>query len=356
MDVKRCSKCGETKPVDMFAGNGREKDGLHRRCRACVGASHEAQLEKARLRHNPNPSLQTELRREARQIAKTIQIQSTRIEVKKCRKCGETKPIEMFAGNGREKDGLNPRCKACIGAKHEARLKKARLYHDPNPSPIAQLRRENRKTAKRNQDIFIRYKQCNKCGEIKPVEMFSGNGRQKDRLNPRCKACIGAKHEGRRDKARQIYESNHFADNQEARAVQERRRARRERYDTHRKSTEEYGEAIREALEKQAQMLNELKHIFVYGKQTQHQRRQAWLQANGGSHTKAEIKALCEAQNHQCAYCKRQVKLTEDHIIPLMQGGRDDIANICMACRRCNTQKNARTPEQWVKRWYLEAS
>ena len=56
-----------------------------------------------------------------------------------------------------------------------------------------------------------------------------------------------------------------------------------------------------------------------------------------------------------CAYCQHQHSkaLTIDHIIPITQGGRHETANICLACPRCNSRKNNRTPDQWTDRWYL---
>ncbi|AOW89097.1 hypothetical protein BC342_24130 [Streptomyces olivaceus] len=38
-----------------------------------------------------------------------------------------------------------------------------------------------------------------------------------------------------------------------------------------------------------------------------------------------------------------------DHVVPLEQGGADDITNLVPACRSCNASKRDRTPEQWRK-------
>lgn len=272
---KRCSKCGETKPVDMFAGNGIEKDGLHKVCRACLGASHDERLKKARLRHNPNLNPNAELHRKARQINKSIRLHQSMLKIKPCRKCGEVKSIEMFSLNIRRKDGHHIYCKACE-AEVITRVSKG-------------VSKAIERVLRKQKTGYFETRECCKCGETKRINMFSQSKRQEDN-SYYCKTCFTV--HGRPKRA------------------------------------------------------------FISGKQTPHQRRRTWIIANGGSHTKAEIKALCEAQNYQCAYCKRLVKLTEDHIIHVTKGGTDYISNICMACRRCNTQKNARTPEQWVKRWY----
>jgi len=58
-----------------------------------------------------------------------------------------------------------------------------------------------------------------------------------------------------------------------------------------------------------------------------------------GSHTLEEWNNLLVEFDYKCAFCRKEKKLTKDHIIPLSENGTDYIENIQPLCRNCNSKK-----------------
>jgi hypothetical protein len=64
-----------------------------------------------------------------------------------------------------------------------------------------------------------------------------------------------------------------------------------------------------------------------------------------GSHTEQEWLALKARYGNKCLCCGKpetEAKLHQDHVVPLIKGGSNDIGNIQCLCRMCNSKKAAK--------------
>lgn len=51
--------------------------------------------------------------------------------------------------------------------------------------------------------------------------------------------------------------------------------------------------------------------------------------------------ALREVYHLKCQYCEEPNGNEVEHIVPRSRGGRDDLDNVTLACKRCNVKKSA---------------
>lgn len=69
------------------------------------------------------------------------------------------------------------------------------------------------------------------------------------------------------------------------------------------------------------------------------------------------IRHVLERDAYTCVYCgeessqaqeqSRKAILSVDHIKPIARGGSAAVENLACCCRKCNSEKNDRTPEEW---------
>lgn len=106
---------------------------------------------------------------------------------------------------------------------------------------------------------------------------------------------------------------------------------------------------------KRKKTINERKHTYKHWKGGiatskkrkvfSQMRRQRRIEGANGTHTLQQWEELKKKYNYMCLCCKRyepEIKLTEDHIIPISRGGSDYIENIQLLCRSCNSKKHTK--------------
>lgn len=193
-----------------------------------------------------------------------------------------------------------------------------------------------------------------------------------DGYKSRCKDCFNAQKRAERaakpdkykDTARKYVEANkkhiqnlkrsHQKENPERYAEVDRKwkEANREKInskarDRRQEDIERYREIGRNSYERHAE--ERRKYSLDYYKRFPEKsvaatnRRRALKLSAKGSHTEAQWQSLKSFYNFKCLRCGKQepeIKLTRDHVVPLIQGGSDLIDNIQPLCARCNSKKN----------------
>jgi 5-methylcytosine-specific restriction endonuclease McrA len=213
------------------------------------------------------------------------------------------------------------------------------------------------------------------CG-WKPLSEFA-NARSRgkpvgDGFKSRCRDCWNA--QSRSERAAKLEEYR----TRERKYVEANKDHYQELKHTHQKANpEKYKEALRKYRETHREVINtrarerrlqKLEHFRAIGRKSRenhaetrnayqrdygkanrskltlytNNRRARKLQAKG-SHTDKEWQELKYFYHFTCLCCRRQepeIKLTRDHVIPLIQGGTDSIDNIQPLCSQCNSKKN----------------
>lgn len=189
-------------------------------------------------------------------------------------------------------------------------------------------------------------KYCYKCKEEKSLDNFGSDRSRYDGKHPICKTCSRAYQAEWRDKNK---------DKRKA-TVDKYRLANREKcLEATKKSQEKYPETKRKWVEKNREKVREIKRNWYSNHPEQNREIKASNKANrrgaSGKFTELQIKDLLIKQKHKCVSCACDIKTSfhRDHIYPISKGGTNDISNIQLLCKSCNTKKGAKHPIDFMK-------
>lgn len=158
MSTKTCIKCSGVFDATMFSKNGKDINGNQKYknvCTSCVKNYHE-------LHKSNHP--------------KSLKYTDPNIILgvnKKCNVCQLIKILNDFTKNGLDKSGkpaYKSTCKSCTNTKNKLKNNKIVL-----PDPY--LSDGNNKL-------------CGKCHKIQPINNFSSNKNNKDKLSKNCRSCV----------------------------------------------------------------------------------------------------------------------------------------------------------------------
>ena len=81
------------------------------------------------------------------------------------------------------------------------------------------------------------------------------------------------------------------------------------------------------------------------------QNRRARIAKNGGKHSPADLHLILEEQGYRCV-CGIDLTFSSsstDHVIPITKGGHNGADNIQLLCCSCNSRKQARDMDVWLR-------
>lgn len=211
---------------------------------------------------------------------------------------------------------------------------------------------------------ILSQKQCTKCGKLKDKREFVKDPQKKDGLYSSCKQCyrVGyySNHEKHIDRCKRYKTENrekvlaqkkkYYTENREVelKKMAERHKNKAEEEREYRRKNKE---KLKVASAAWALLNRERKNLTLRiwrannpeKRRAQKSNRRARERGSGGRVTAQEWKDLKEKYSYTCLCCMKcepEIKLTQDHILPVVLGGRHSIDNIQPLCRSCNSRKN----------------
>ena len=196
-------------------------------------------------------------------------------------------------------------------------------------------------------------KKCTCCAVTKLEEEFYKNKAQNDGLSCFCKNCV--KIEGKKryqnNKERVLEINQSWQVRNPEKYKEAHRKCVRNKPEQYKATAKKWAikNADRVSKKRKEWVRKNPKKVKASKDRTRHKRR-ARLAIVEHEDYSEHLADLRDNLFFQCTYCKGifPISMMEiDHKIPISRGGPDIKENITPACKHCNSQKNAKTPEEY---------
>lgn len=198
--TKRCTKCGEVRPLEEFPPRKDKRGGRHSWCHVCHAKSkREARWAKKGIPESEWPRLHREVE------ARAARRNSVPDGFRACASCGEVKPLEEFTSDKSRRDGRKSRCRVCqTRSDRERRWTKKgipesewqRLHEEADRKAEAQADRPvERQRIMRELAKQHGLKYCPDCDMCLGRGFFYRDSTSSDGLYRYCKACVSARYD-----------------------------------------------------------------------------------------------------------------------------------------------------------------
>jgi 5-methylcytosine-specific restriction endonuclease McrA len=280
---KSCSTCKAVKPITDFHKRGGSRCGYQSECKQC------ARIRMNAKRANCTPRITGE---------------------KQCGACSQVKPVSDFNFDKATNEGLRSTCKDCLKPIKHA-WKKA------NPDKVRWSNKESRRH---------HLEACKKKERERARCWYAAN---KDKVREAANQRSRAWHRANPGRAR-ANRIRWYTENKD-RALDLGRKWRKENAERYKATNLRNDRSWRAANPERSREAVRIKH---------NRRRNV-----PGRHTIDEWKSLVEEFDGRCVRCGDRLglqKLTRDHVVPITNGGTDNIDNIQPLCKQCNSSKGRR--------------
>lgn len=224
-------------------------------------------------------------------------------------------------------------------------------------------------------------KQCNKCDQSKPLEMFYAHATAADGRRGDCKACNNEYARKRlsdpdKRKARKEYSSSWIRENREriarksreryASSPEERERIRvaneKWRSENPDRASQRYRESSEKIKSASAKRYSANKSECLAAAKiwrnnnpdkirTYSRARKSKVRAAEGTWNAADIKTMMNRQLGVCVYCQADIadSYHVDHVMPIYLGGSNWPRNLQLLCPTCNRRKGRKHPDDFER-------
>lgn len=250
------------------------------------------------------------------------------IPLKRCTRCKNYLPLEVFNKSKTFRDGLNIYCKKCCAEK------KGRVWRPKCLIPDG-------------------YRQCGHCGQCLTVDNFQKNHNNHLGLQNVCKECKKIADaewrsnnlEKSRAKSKARYhakpeERKQYKETHKEQIAETKRNYRRTHPEAVKKHKRDGNKRFKEREPEKFKLRQKISRIKRQG--------------GKGNVTRLKIIELYHDQNERCAYCGISIywsvprDIHIDHVIPLSKGGSNDIDNLALTCHACNESKGDKLLTDWL--------
>lgn len=178
------------------------------------------------------------------------------------------------------------------------------------------------------------------------MECFAKNKRSKDGLSPKCRACKkeydkGREGRGGRTLGKKIETELTYSNGRKIYpGTSETRRVYRQ---NHKEERALYNRE-HQCWKKWSQNNKEKRNVYL-------QKRQSLKKNLPSTLTPVQWEYAKSYFDNKCAYCGEEKFLTQDHLVPLKNGGEYTHNNIIPACQSCNSGKHTKSFFSWYPKF-----